>query len=206
MFCFWLFMMDLINYELVCIVYFEMDVTLYVFKLLEEVRELEYLINISKVPTVKFKIQAILNEKLVQKEQFEQIQHQRSPICSKIDNFCLICNRFTPIHKQHKLTEQFISKFQQHFSSRGFFVRTNSNFAPKGVCDPCYRGLLKDLPTIFKPAVWKPVQEHNDSECFACMTKTVGYRFSTRHLIHYPHLDHLDKAILLEEPMRLVFS
>lgn len=123
--------------------------------------------------------------------------------CPNRNQFCYICGFFTPPNNARNLTKNLITAYEEYFLVA--YV-PNMGFVPDLACDYCYRCLMgwkngseRHKMKYVRPVTWKPQNEHIVEQCYFCLTKTTGFRYSTREKISYPNVIMFTKAQIRSE-------
>ncbi|XP_013111620.2 uncharacterized protein LOC106090091 isoform X1 [Stomoxys calcitrans] len=120
--------------------------------------------------------------------------------CRNRNQFCYICGLFTPPNNARNLTKNLLTAFEKYFAVT---FKPNEGYIPDVACDYCYRGLMgwknkseRHKIKYIKPVTWLHQTEHMLDKCYFCLTKTTGFRYSTRDKISYANTAGVVKARL----------
>lgn len=134
-----------------------------------------------------------------------------NPQCEHRDKFCFVCGLFTPPAHGRKINRHVEETFEEHFQMA--FV--GAWYKPQIICDYCRTGLQRTPPIIkyTLPMQWLPRSEHSAASCYFCINnaKTIGFRYATRHTIHYEMVDTVMQTVLRtrkneEEPVPMDYG
>ncbi|GBL75061.1 hypothetical protein AVEN_243844-1 [Araneus ventricosus] len=107
------------------------------------------------------------------------------------DSFCYVCGDLTLKAQRKPLSPLLKTAFQFHFDCQ--VGDQDKDWAPKFCCTTRYNTLTKWLKGTRKPMhfavpmVWREPRCHL-TDCYFCMTSTVGFSRKSKHTIQYPNI------------------
>lgn len=141
--------------------------------------------------------------------------------CSKLNNFCYVCGRFTIMPSRRKISFEIADLYQQYFSQS---VVSGVVWAPSIVCTTCIIHLNKwknsgDAMPFGVPMIWLHPEVHDADNCYACVNHVVGmnrrksgslaYTETTYSQLPLPHSDEIpvpQRSIPTEQYMPSIFQ
>lgn len=96
--------------------------------------------------------------------------------CSKLNNFCYVCGRFTIMPSRRKISSEIHKLYEEYFSQS---VHSGVLWAPSIVCTSCVIHLNKwkssgaAMP-FGVPMIWIDPEVHDSAKCYACVNHVVG--------------------------------
>lgn len=112
-------------------------------------------------------------------------------LCPKRNFFCYVCALYTPKqkHKNPKFINRTILQNYEQFFRIPYGHKLS--YAPEIVCKSCSAGLAavkrgeKRSIDYVSPALWLPIDEHNELDCYFCQTATIGKNYMHRKTMIY---------------------
>nr|CAH7753306.1 unnamed protein product [Callosobruchus chinensis] len=107
------------------------------------------------------------------------------------DSFCCVCGEFTLKTQRKPLSPLLKTAYKFYFDCQ--VGDQDKTWAPSVCCTTCYSSLIKWLKGTRKsmpfavPMVWREPRCHL-TDCYFCMTSTVGFLSKSKHTIQYPNV------------------
>lgn len=97
--------------------------------------------------------------------------------CENLNKFCNVCGKFIIRQSRRNVSQETAELYYVYFGER---IILDQHWAPSMICTSCDSHLhdwckgKKDQMPFGNPMIWMDSQQHNESECYACLNYIVG--------------------------------